>query len=145
MRRVLEAVTPSEARRFVWLAAGLFGLALLGEALRGGRLWRWMGLAAATLLAVALVPWIYGMAGGDEDPLLVVGTPAVGLRTEPRQALSPIAQLDPGDEVERIDELPGWVRVETTDGTRGWVPEPTVFALDPSQRDPNVPPIRTAG
>jgi SH3-like domain-containing protein len=60
---------------------------------------------------------------------LVVEPGGVALRSEPREDLAAIDRLQPGVEVERVDQLPGWTRVATAGGTRGWLPDDAVFAL----------------
>jgi hypothetical protein len=62
-------------------------------------------------------------------PMLVIGAGDVSLRAEPLEDRAAIGALESLEEVERLDELPGWVRVERKDGLRGWVKEETVFPL----------------
>jgi hypothetical protein len=56
--------------------------------------------------------------------------PSVSLRAEPRADLPAIASVEAGRVVERIDELGGWLRVETSAGERGWAPAEELFRLD---------------
>ncbi|MEW6072136.1 MAG: SH3 domain-containing protein, partial [Planctomycetota bacterium] len=86
-------------------------------------------LAAALLLAFLAVPWVRGLRAPDGDPLLVIRSASVSLRSEPDLDRPAIGALDPAAVVERIDALPGWVRVETSGGERGWVQEDAVFPL----------------
>lgn len=129
--RLLHSFTLGE---LAWGSVGaslVLGLCLLGEALRGGRAWRVAsGLALGGVLLVA-VPWVARRAAPATDPYLTVGIPNTQLRAEPSTERSITAHLDPGETVERIDALPGWIRVETADGRRGWAPEDTVFDLEP--------------
>lgn len=129
--RLVTSVTPAESRLLVLLALVPLALALGFEAFLGGKLWRRLALAAAALVLVASIPWIDTHFQDEGDTVLVVRPTAVPLRAEPRRELEPIAQLDPGAEARRIDALPGWVRVRTSDGQRGWLQEDTVFALEP--------------
>ena len=55
---------------------------------------------------------------------------SVTLRTEPLESRTAVGELATLEEVERLDELPGWVRVERADGLRGWVRAESLFALD---------------
>lgn len=127
--RIAGSLRPGEARWVALLGLVPLVLAFLGEAFIGGLWWRraaWLGLFLAL---VGAAPWVWHLTRSELDPLLVVGTPKVTVRSEPRQSLGPIGELQPGDEVERLDSLSGWVRVETPDGLRGWVAEDAVFAL----------------
>ncbi|MEM7308184.1 MAG: SH3 domain-containing protein [Planctomycetota bacterium] len=128
-RRLAESRTRSEAAWTVLAAALILLIALLGEALRGGPLWRGFALAAAAALLIVLVPWIQAERTSDRDLWMAVADPRSSLRSEPRGNLPAIDALDAGDVAERIDELPGWVRLETRGGLRGWVPEDEVFRL----------------
>ncbi len=127
--RLLGAATPRESAWLVIGASVLLGLALAGEALRGGRLWRALSLGGFVLVLAASGPWIYGELRAEGDPHIVVGEPEVSIRSEPREGLPNLALLYPGETVERIDALPGWIRVETAKGDRGWVPEDALFSL----------------
>lgn len=129
--RLAGALRPAEARRFVALALALLAACLAWEAFLGGRPARLASLGAAGLVALACVPWAVAREAGEGAPLLAIQRPVLELRSEPRRDLEPIASVDVGVELERIDELPGWVRVRTDAGVRGWVPETAVFPLAP--------------
>jgi tetratricopeptide (TPR) repeat protein len=129
VERLLTSLRPEEARLLALLGLLPLACAFLGEALRGGRTWRRAIWAGVLFALFAAAPWVRGSLPGPSDPLLVVRAPTVGLRSEPRTALEPIARVDAGEEVERIDALPGWVRIRTADGTRGWLQEDAVFTL----------------
>ncbi|MBM3978315.1 MAG: aspartyl-trna synthetase, partial [Planctomycetes bacterium] len=49
---------------------------------------------------------------------------------EPDPALPAVARLEAGARAWQIDVWPGWVRVESADGARGWIPDEQVFALE---------------
>ncbi len=129
--RLFSSLRPHETRALVLVALALALPVLALEALRGGRLFFWLALVAFAGLALASVPWWLGLREGPRDPWLVVRGPMVALRSEPRDELAPSGEISAGEEVERIDELQGWVRVRTKDGSRGWVPEDAVFPLEP--------------
>jgi hypothetical protein len=129
LARLARIGRPEERRWAVLGALGLLAVTLAGEALRGGAAWRRAALGAALVLLVCAIPWLWGLRAPPAGDLLVVAEPAAALRSEPRPTLDPIGQAAAGDEVRRIDALPGWVRVEEKDGTRGWVPERAVFEL----------------
>lgn len=130
LARLAQLGQPTERRWAVLGALALLALALAGEALRGGAAWRNAALGAALVLALCAVPWLGGLWPRTAPELLVISKPAAALRSEPRPALEPIGQLAAGEQVRRIDELPGWVRVESADGARGWLSERAVFALE---------------
>jgi hypothetical protein len=130
VRRVLGSLTLSEARTLALYSTLFFALVLLIEALRGGRiLAAFSGVACLATLALCL-PWGYHLASSESSPMLVIRPGGATLRSEPRSALPQVASADPGLIVERIDGLPGWVRVCLPDGTRGWSREEAFFALD---------------
>lgn len=129
LERLLTALRPAEARFLVLGLLGVLAVVLAAEALRGGRGPRRLALLLACLLLVAALPWARALFETDADPLLVTAAPTAPLRSEPRPELDPIATLAAGEEVERVDALPGWVRVETNAGERGWLPEKAVFVL----------------
>lgn len=131
LRQLLALWSPAERRWAVLGGLGLVLVTLLGEALRGGALWRRAALAAALVLALVSLPWMVDLARPPEAPrMLVTAEPSVALRSEPRESLDPTGKLRQGQEVERIDALPGWIRVRTGAGERGWVAEEALFALE---------------
>jgi tetratricopeptide (TPR) repeat protein len=133
LRATLQRLlTLLDARERRWLAlAGLVGLALVLalEAWFGGRRLRVLALAAALLALGALAPWLRGSLVGSGESLLVIASGAVELVSEPRAGATSIGSLPGGSEVQRIDRLPGWVRVSTRAGQRGWLAQDAVFSL----------------
>ncbi len=120
-RRLLSSLTAGEAE---WLAVGctaLLALALLFEALRGGALFRRLSLAALVVLALGLLPWLWSQVGSGGRPVFTVAQDGAALRSEPAEGGTVVGRLLPGSQADRIDALPGWVRVERDDGARGWV------------------------
>lgn len=131
LRQLLASWSPAERRWAVLGGLGLVLVLLVGEALRGGLAWRRAALVAALFLVLVSLPWMVGLARSPGGPrMLVVAEPSVALRSEPRESLDPTGKLRLGQEVERIDALPGWIRVRTASGERGWVAEGALFALE---------------
>jgi hypothetical protein len=129
LARVLGSLTPAEAE---WLALGGSALWLalaLGEAFRGSRASRRLAWLGAALAIAACAPWVWGLARGGGDPLLVVRAEPAPVHSEPREGAAAIAEAASGSEVERLDELPGWTKVRLEGGTEGWVDGEAVFAL----------------
>lgn len=129
VERLLSATTLGESEWGVLLALLVWGAALAGEALRGGRAWgraAWAGLA---LVGVSLAPWIYNLRAAGAERVLVVEERTTPVLSEPRPAAAQVAQVASGAVLERLDELPDWVRVRAEDGTAGWVPSESVFDL----------------
>lgn len=129
VRAYVRLWTPAEAR---WLALfGLLplGLALLVEAVRGGRaavLWA----VVALVVAIALVaPHVHHRGQAEAAPFLVVDDGGATIHSEARGSSPGVGRVEAGDEVEVIDLLPDWLRVETSDGTNGWVEREALFAL----------------
>ncbi len=129
LRRVVRAFTLGESR---WIA--LFGLAacaaaLAFEALRGGRLGRWIAIVGVGVAIVACVPWVDAAMRARTDSLLVVEGDRASVFSEPRDKANVVAEAPAGSEMVRVDELPDWVKVRTDSGTEGWVKQTSVFAL----------------
>ena len=131
VQRLLLSLRPEEARLLALCALGALALVLAFEAFFGGFLWRALSVVTAAGAVVLCLPFFFRLGDDARDPMLVVRAPTVSLRAEPHSSRDPIASLDAGDEVERIDTLPGWVRVARDDGTRGWVQEEALFPLRP--------------
>ncbi len=129
LRRALGFLTLAESEWLVLAAAALLLLVLLIEAVRGGLLWKRLALVFLLLLLLAMSPWVWRLSAGGEDPLFVLAADGVSVRSEPRADAAAIERLEPGEEVERVDELPGWARVELSGGERGWVPAEVTLAL----------------
>ena len=129
VHRLLTMWYPQERRLLALLGTGLFSLVLAYEALRGGRTARYALLGTLGLFVLLSLPWLHVLTQSESDPLLVIRSSTVSLRSEPHLDLPSTASVEPGTRVERIDELPGWVRVEAPDGERGWVQSEAVFAL----------------
>ncbi|QDU68429.1 SH3 domain-containing protein [Engelhardtia mirabilis] len=125
----LDLITPSEARWLALLALGPLLVALLGEAVRGGRAWR-LAVALAVLAAAAgAVPLAHHSLHGVDDPVMVVRKGTTTVRAEPLEGRPAIGEVSAGEVAQRIDELPDWVRIERRDGTRGWLARDAVFPL----------------
>jgi len=130
-KRLVTSVTPAESRVLVLLALLPLALVLLGEARYGGKLWRMLAVGFLGLTILLAVPWMSHMLADGGERVLVVRPSPVGLRSEPRRELEPVAQVDPGTAVTQIDALPGWVRIETEEGVRGWLQDGAIFSLTP--------------
>jgi hypothetical protein len=129
LRMLLTSLTVSEAG---WLA--LFSLApllfaFLFEAVRGGRRWRWATLAAVLLGILGSLPFFFSMARDAADPLLVISSDGASVRAEPRADSDLVEKVEAGVELLRIDQFPGWFRVDVGRGRSGWVVEGEMFPL----------------
>lgn len=135
LRRLVTSLTAAESARLLLAALLLLAVPLAGEALRGGRAWRWASVAGALVVLVCAVPWAWHgtdrFAPGGADPVMVVADAPLALRSEPRADLPSLTAVQPATILERLDALPGWIRVETEDGLRGWLPESALQSLDP--------------
>lgn len=131
---LLTALTFGESARLA-LGGLLFLLAvLLAEAGLGGGLWRALSGVALILAAVCFVPWIAHALQDGGETVWTVEEGGAELRAEPHRELEVIGRLAPGEIAHRIDALPGWVRVRTDDGERGWVAAGSVLEHDPPPR-----------
>jgi tetratricopeptide (TPR) repeat protein len=129
----LDRIPRPLERGLVFAALVLWTAVLVLEIRSGGPALRAALAAATALLVLAAVPWLHGFlapGGQRADPMLVVASGQVPLRSEPLDARDAIGSLATLEEVERVDQLPGWVRVQRADGTRGWVRDDALFALE---------------
>jgi hypothetical protein len=132
--RLLSSLTLAESEWLALAGAVLWLGALVAEALRGGRTLRrlaWVGLVVALL---GLSPWIYHRAHDGLDTVLVIegadaASHGVEVHSEPRADATVIANVSAGDEAERLDELPGWTKIELPGGSPGWIESRAAFAL----------------
>lgn len=129
LRRALSSVTLGESAWLALFSLLPLALCLAGEALRGGLAWRRLCLASAAWFALALVPWSWNLASADDDPLLVISEGRVAAHSEPRMDAAGVGTLPAGVEVERLDQLPGWVKVALPEGGSGWIARDAVFPL----------------
>jgi len=131
VERALTGLRPGERRTLVFAALLLWALLLTAELAFGGAALRGGLVLASVGLALACLPWGYGLLRPERDaPMLVIDSGNVSLRSEPMEAREPIGELSALEEVEKLDELPGWVRVERADGSKGWVRAAALFALE---------------
>ncbi len=117
----LRALTPAEAEWLALCALVLTALALGYEAVCGGALGRRLVASALVLLALGLLPWLYRLTFDPRDPYMIVAPTGARVHAEPREDATVTGELAAGGTVERLDAWPGWLRVETGDGERGWI------------------------
>jgi len=130
VQRVLGALTPSESRLLALVGLIGLGAALAHEAFRGGRTGRWLAAGGFAFALVTAAPWLHDVSTRSDAPALVVEEGKSLVRSEPRTDAAVVAEAAAGDEVERLDSLPGWTKVRVSDGNEGWVEEREVFALE---------------
>lgn len=130
LQHLLTRLRPTEQRTLLFAALVLWSLVLVLEVRYGGGTARWALLLATLGLALAALPWGYGQLRPERRaPMLVITSGGVSLRAEPLEARAAVGEVAVLEEVERLDELPGWVRVERLDGLRGWARSETLFPL----------------
>lgn len=129
--RLVTSITPAESEWIALAGAALWAALLAAEAIRGGRLLRRLSLAATFLALVSLVPWIVHRGRAERDTVLVIAADdgGTGVHSEPRPDAAVVANAAAGVELDRLDELPGWVKVVAPDGTAGWIESRAAFAL----------------
>jgi tetratricopeptide (TPR) repeat protein len=129
LRRIVRSWTRAESG---WIAlCGLLACAaaLAFEALRGGRLGRWLAIGGVCVALIASAPWIDAVSRARGDPVMVVEADKASVYSEPREKATVVAEVAAGTSAERIDELPDWVKVRTDGGAEGWVKSTSMFAL----------------
>lgn len=127
--RLATMLRLEEAECVLLTLLGLLAVTLVWEALRGGVAAKSAAWALAALAALALIPYGAQLARGDRDACFVVQPEGAALNSEPREGAALIGRLAPAGIVERIDQLPGWVRVRSAADELGWVREDAVLAL----------------
>jgi tetratricopeptide (TPR) repeat protein len=130
LRRLVSSLTLSESEWLVLGALALWAAVLGAEAARGGRTWRRAALAGALVVVASLAPWIYNVSRAAEHPLLAIQDGKLQVKSEPRADAPAIAEVAAGEEVERLDALPEWTKVELASGVQGWAQKSALFALD---------------
>jgi len=128
--RILSAVDRSEAGWMMLLCIALWSVALIMEAVRGGSLWRRLSLLGFLAVLISSAPLAWQLSEETEFPVaMVIEQPAAALRTEPGAEHSVVAQAGAGTDVQLLDELGDWVRIQTDQEERGWTPRSSVFEL----------------
>jgi hypothetical protein len=129
LHRILRSFTPAESRWIALLGLVACAAALWFEAVRGGRLGRWLALSGCCVALLASAPWIDHALRARGDPLLVVEPDKAAVYSEPRDKAAVVAEISGGALAERVDVLPDWTKVRTDAGTEGWMRSGSLFAL----------------
>lgn len=132
LARVVTAFTRRESELLALGGVLVLGAALAYEALRGGRVARRVAIVAALLAACSFAPLATHLVRSGGDPLISIAPRErpLAVHSEPRDDAAVVAEVQPGERLQRVDELPDWTRVELSDGTQGWTRTSSVFALD---------------
>jgi hypothetical protein len=130
LRRLVSSLTLAESEWLVLGTLGAWAAVLAVEALRGGRTWRRLSLAGAACVVVCLGPWLFNLSRASRHPVLAIQEGKLQVKSEPRADAPAIAEVAAGDEIERLDELPEWTKVELASGVQGWARKSALFALD---------------
>lgn len=131
LARLLTSLTPSESEKLFAALLLVWAACLAVEALRGGRTWRLISILATALVVLGALPLVAVRARDSAEPMLVISPERAAVHSEPRGDAAAVGELAPGDEVERLDALPEWVKVESASGAVGWVKASSVFDLRP--------------
>lgn len=127
--RLLSSFTRAESEWFVLGTLALWSVTLALEALRGGRVWRRLSLAGAALVLWSLGPWLFHLQRDAEHPLLAIQEGKLEVRSEPRLGAPVIAEVAAGEQVEALDALPEWRKIELPSGVQGWARNKGLFDL----------------
>jgi tetratricopeptide (TPR) repeat protein len=127
--RLVSSLDLAESEWLV-IAAGVVLLVAAGfHATLGGALLRRLVWGTALFTGLCLAPWIYNLSRVERDDVMVIAPDGVPALSEPREGATMLARLHPGDELARIDALPGWVRLELEGGTPAWAASDSIFEL----------------
>lgn len=129
LERLLTSLTPPESERLFAGVLLAWAACLAVEALRGGRTWRRISILATALVVLGALPLVAVRMRESAERMLVISPERVAVHSEPRNDAAAVGELAPGDEVERLDALPEWVKVESASGALGWVRAGAVFDL----------------
>jgi hypothetical protein len=135
LRRLGTALTIAEIEWTLVALAGLVCAAILAEAWFGGVALRriaWISAVAAVLCA-GLWTWRLAREGGPSA--FVTQSEGAVLRSEPRVDAAAVGRADAAEIVERLDELPGWVRVRSAENVHGWTEATAVLDLPDSRTE----------
>jgi tetratricopeptide (TPR) repeat protein len=129
-RRLFSSLTLAESEWLVLAVVLAWAGVLAMEALRGGRLWRRLALLGVLAIAVSCIPLGFGLVRDQRGAMLAIQEGKLSVKSEPRADAAVIAEISAGDEVQRLDTLPDWTKIEISTGVDGWVESRAVFALD---------------
>lgn len=128
--RLLTSWTVAESSWLALFASLPLLLAMGFEALRGGRAARWLIAGALCLAALGSAPWLWHQAQSGANSVMVVARESARARSEPRSDAPRVLDLEPGEVLTRSDTSPGWTELEAPGGSRGWLRNEDVFALN---------------
>jgi len=112
----------------VALAALLFA-AILTEAWIGGVALRRVAWALGVVALLCAGLWTWRLARESSASAFVIQAEGAALRSEPRVDAATVGRAEAAELVERIDELPGWVRLRTAENVHGWAEASSVLEL----------------
>lgn len=129
--RVLGALTRRESEHLALGGVLVFALTLLAEAWFGNRAARRGAFAGALVMLALSAPYGSHVLRAEHDPMLSIAPKEkpLSVLSEPRADAAFIAEVPPGETLERLDQLPDWTRVELDNGLQGWTRTSGVFAL----------------
>ena len=134
LHRLGTAVTLAELEWALLGVAVLLLAAILAEAWVGGIALRraaW-SLGAVAVLGAAL--WTWRLASEQDASAFVMQSDGAVLRSEPRIDAAAVGRAEAAEIVERVDALPGWVRVRTAEDVFGWTEDGGILELpDPRE------------
>lgn len=136
LARLLHALTLAEAEWLLVLSALALALALAGRLWWGGAALRRATWALGALTLLALLPWAANLRRAGEPTWAVVERGGAELASEPRDDAPRVGRLEPGQRVEHVDALPGWVRVRAGERLSGWIDEDAVRDFGHAVADP---------
>jgi hypothetical protein len=129
LRRLGTALTIAEIEWTLVALAALLCAAILAEAWFGGLALRRLAwtFAVAALSFAGL--WTWRLARESGPSAFVTQAEGAVLRSEPRVDAAAVGRADAAEIVERLDELPGWVRVRSAENVHGWTEATAVLDL----------------
>jgi len=129
LRRLATAQTLAELEWTLVVLAGLLLASLLLEAVLGGASLRRTAWSLAALLVVVAALWTWRVTQDRGPQLFVVESGGTTIHSEPRADAAAVGRAEPAELLEPTDALPGWRRVRSRSGARGWVREAEVLEL----------------
>lgn len=128
--RLMKFVSAEEAPWLALLGLLPVGVILLAEALRGGRGWRLLSIVSVLFALACLGPFVRYRMEAPGGTVMVAESGGVERRREPLEKRQVVGRWPAGEVLRVLDELPGWHRLEDSEGERGWVPTGGVFGLE---------------
>lgn len=133
LHRLGTAVTIAELEWALVGVAALLLAAILAEAWVGGLVLRRVAWSLGAIAVLCAGLWAWRLTSEQGASAFVTQADGAVLRSEPRADATAVGRAEAAEIVERVDALPGWVRVRTSGNVFGWTEDSAVLELPDDQ------------